>query len=77
MKAIRAKQRVRLKRNITRSEGPYAKAGDEGVVIDTFVTNVHQYHDGSIVRVTTRTWYAKVLMDGAVKTFRLTSLEGI
>lgn len=44
---------------------PYASEGDTGIVKETF------RNDGEYP------WYAKVIMDGQIKTFRLTSLEQI
>ena len=40
----------------------YAKEGETGTVLETF-------------RTWTSTWHAKVLINGKIKTFRLTSLE--
>lgn len=56
-------------RDITRKEGPYAKAGETGEILDTF--------PGWIGWRANRIWHAKVLMDAdkSIKTFRLTSLN--
>lgn len=65
MKKIEPKDRVEVARDITRAEGPYATAGETGVVHELF-----QPQGGS-----KSPWYAKVLMDGGmIKTFRVTSL---
>lgn len=61
--------RVRMKRAITRIEGPYAEEGETGTVSELFqastVSGEHQ-------------WYAKVRMDSdRTKTFRLTNIEPI
>lgn len=70
MKRIKPGQNVRVKRDITRVEGPYAKAGETGVVEETFPTKL----SGSPAE--RPNWYAKVRMaNGTIKTFRLTTLE--
>lgn len=62
--------RVRVARDIVRVEGPYAQAGEEGEVIETFRPPNSGANAPWI-------WHAKVLMDSpkAIKTFRITSLE--
>jgi hypothetical protein len=63
--------RVRVLRPITRKEGPYAAAGDEGVVEEVFRGRSQSPQDTR----KTVPWYAKVRMsDGSLKTFRLTSI---
>lgn len=63
--------RVRVLRPITRKEGPYAAAGDEGVVEEVFRGRSQSPQDTH----KTVPWHAKVRMsDGSLKTFRLTSI---
>lgn len=62
-------EKVRLKRDITRREGPYASKGDEGVIEEMFTSGT-----GSREHI----WYAKVRMDsGRLQTFRMSSVEKI
>lgn len=69
---ILPRTRVRVLRPITRKEGPYAAAGDEGVVEEVFRGASQSPQDTR----KTIPWHAKVRMtDGVLKTFRLTSLE--
>lgn len=62
-------EKVRLKRDIIRREGPYASKGDEGVVVEMF-----QFATGRRERI----WHAKVRMaSGRLQTFRMSSVERI
>jgi hypothetical protein len=67
---IKSGHRVRLLRDISRAEGPYAQAGEAGTVTETF-------RPPGTSSGTLGPWCAKVRMDGTgvIKTFRLTSLE--
>ena len=68
MKKLRPNDQVTVLRDITRQEGPYAKAGETGKVVEVFSNKVGA---GEKSR-----WFAKVLMDkGDIKTFRQTSLD--
>ncbi len=59
---------VTVARDITRKEGPYAKQGERGEVIEVF-TSQGTGHNQNVARS------AKVRMsDQVIKTFRLTSL---
>jgi hypothetical protein len=65
---IKAKDKVILLRDIVRREGPYAKAGETGSVIEVFGNKVG---GNEAMR-----WFAKVkLTGGGIKTFRCTSLK--
>lgn len=67
-KRFRPGDRVVVLRDIARNEGPYAKAGEAGAVIETFEAWLG-WHAGKTV-------HAQVRMDdGGVKTFRLTSIQ--
>lgn len=63
---------VFVNKDISRVEGPYAKAGERGVVVGTF-------RPPSSGAGLLQPWYAKVKMDvgGKVLTFRLTSLTRV
>jgi len=64
---LKKNDRVRLLRNITRREGPYATKGETGTVHELFTAGTGA---GERIR------YAKVLMNqGGIKTFRISSLE--
>lgn len=64
MRKVSQVSRVTVLRDIVRKEGPYAKAGEQGEVLETF-----QPQGGS-----KSAWFAKVQMGGMIKTFRVTSL---
>lgn len=66
---IKPGDKVTVVRDITRSEGPYAKAGDTGEVTEVFLRDAFKSDKKN------RTWYAKVLTEQQVKTFRITSLK--
>lgn len=68
-KKINKGQRISVCRDIVRIEGPYANAGETGIVREVFVQRSH--HEPKL--------YAKVVMDatGKIKTFRCTSLACI
>jgi hypothetical protein len=51
-----------LVRGIARKRILYASAGDSGIITDLFIPEDQH------------SWYAKVFMDGKIKTFRITSL---
>jgi hypothetical protein len=62
--------KVRLKRDIYRSESPepYSKMGDTGEVIEVF----YPLNSGAMAP---RIPHAKVLTEDKIKTFRLSSIE--
>jgi hypothetical protein len=62
--------KVRLKRDIFRSESPepYSKIGDTGEVIEVF----YPHNSGAMAP---KIPHAKVLIDDKIKTFRLSSIE--
>jgi len=63
---------VFVNKDIVRVEGPYAQKFDQGVVVDTFRSEVPGAWEPGY---RSRTTYAKVKMDDdSIKTFRLTSL---
>jgi len=64
--------KVRLKRDIYRSESPepYSKEGDIGEVIEVFYPS----NSGAMAP---RIPHAKVLVDDKIKTFRLSSIENL
>jgi len=65
MKKIEAQDTVRVLRDIIRAEGPYANAGERGLVLELFQPHASPKSP----------WYAKVQMtEGGIKTFRATSL---
>lgn len=62
--------RVVVRRDLVRVEGPYARAGEKGTIVEIFRSGSSgpSSKNGS--------WYAKVDMDSnEIKTFRLTSLR--
>lgn len=59
---------VEVLRDIHRREGLYAKQGEQGKVLEVFRPQPTGTEE-------IKPWYAKVLIDGKVKTFRLTSLK--
>lgn len=67
---IRLGDKVRVLRDITRREGPYAKAGEEGRVEDIF-------NSPTVGVPSERRLYAKVRIGADLKTLRLTSIERI
>jgi len=75
---LKTSDRVALLRDIRRipEEGsrdwiPYAHEGDEGIIEEIFRASMQSMGEKE-------TWHAKVrMLDGSLKTFRLTSLEKI
>lgn len=71
MKKIEVGHEVEVLRDIKRVEGPYAKAGEAGVVIEVFFNTARTPRQGNHPQ----NWNAKVKMAaGGIKTFRVTSL---
>lgn len=68
--------KVRVLRDIVKKEGPYAKAGQEGAIVEVFqpptFASLRPY-----VRVNKGPWYAKIRFGVDIKTLRLTSIEKI
>jgi hypothetical protein len=66
---LKQNDKVILKRDITRREGPYANKGDEGVIEELFTSGTGAGE---------RNWNAKVRMaSGRLQTFKISSLEKI
>lgn len=66
MRKLEPGHRITVLRDITRKEGPYAKAGETGEVIECF--SPYGRKEDS--------WHAKCAMStGVIKTFRVSSLQ--
>lgn len=68
---LQSGDRISLRRDIVRHEGPYASIGDQGTILSIF-------RPIPTALMETKPLSAKVQMDdGPIKTFRLTSLKKI